>query len=104
MTFPLPVITVKMMDVFKNLYVVPGRSISVERAVELDMQRNAAAAFSPDVYRQPVLTEKSAEVLGGSSVRRFASGGDSVSSSPSARRSTELASVGKVADSSGKIV
>ena len=103
-TFPLPVITVKMMDVFKNLYVVPGRSISVERAVELDMQRNAAAAFSPDVYRQPVLTEKSAEVLGGSSVRRFASGGDSVSSSSSPRRSTELASVGKVADSSGKIV
>jgi hypothetical protein len=57
-TFPLPVITIKMMDVFKNLYVVPGKSISVERAVELDMQRNAAAAFSPDVYRQPVLTEK----------------------------------------------
>lgn len=81
MTFPLPVITIKMMDVFKNLYEVPSRNISVERAVELDMQRNAAAAFSPDVYRQPVLTEKSAEMLGGSSVRRFASGGNSLASS-----------------------
>eukprot|EP00986_Skeletonema_menzelii_P004681 scaffold1625_cov144-Skeletonema_menzelii.AAC.10 len=96
MTFPLPVITIKMMDVFKNLYEVPGRNISVERAVELDMQRNAATAFSPEIYRQPVLTEKQAEVLGGSTIRRFASGGDSLNSS-------ELTSVAKATDS-GKIV
>eukprot|EP00985_Skeletonema_marinoi_P023778 scaffold16004_cov202-Skeletonema_marinoi.AAC.2 len=96
MTFPLPVITIKMMDVFKNLYEVPGKNISVERAVELDMQRNAASAFSQNLYRQPVLREKSAEVLGGSSVRRFASGGDSLGSS-------ELTNVVKVNDS-GKIV
>lgn len=55
--FPLPLITVKMMDVFKTLYVEPGRCISVERAVELDAHKNAQASFSPDVYRQPVLTE-----------------------------------------------
>ena len=96
MTFPLPVITIKMMDVFKNLYEVPGRNSSVERAVELDMQRNAATAFSPEIYRQPVLTEKQAEVLGGSTIRRFASGGDSLNSS-------ELTSVAKATDS-GKIV
>jgi hypothetical protein len=96
MTFPLPVITIKMMNVFKNLYEVPGRSISVERAVELDILRNAATAFSPDVYRQPVLTEKAAEVLGGTSVRKFACGGEISSTS-------ELANIAKVTDS-GKIV
>jgi hypothetical protein len=95
MTFPLPVITIKMIDVFKNLYEVPGRNISVERAVELDMQRNAATAFSPEIYRQPVLAEKQAEVLGGNTIRRFASGGDSLSS--------ELTNVPKATDS-GKIV
>ena len=59
--FPLPLITIKMMGVFKNLYVEPGMCINVERAVELDAQRDAQLLFSPDVYRQPVLTEKLAE-------------------------------------------
>jgi hypothetical protein len=31
--------------------------ISVEKAVELDAKRNVQSTFSPDVYRQPVLTE-----------------------------------------------
>ncbi|EED91711.1 predicted protein [Thalassiosira pseudonana CCMP1335] len=56
--FPLPLISIKMMDVFKNLYVVPGTCISVERAVELDARSDAQLSFSADVYRQPVLTEK----------------------------------------------
>ena len=52
----------KMMDVFKKLYVRPGNCISVEQAVELDsVQQNVESSFSPDVYRQPVLTEKIAE-------------------------------------------
>jgi len=60
--FPLPLITVKMMDVFRKLYVVPGMCISVEQAVELDAaQKHVQSSFSPDVYRQPVLTEKIAE-------------------------------------------
>ncbi len=46
-----------MMDVFKTLYVEPGKCISVERAVDLDAQKNVQSTFSPDVYRQPVLTE-----------------------------------------------
>ena len=55
-------ITVKMMDVFRKLYVVPGMCISVEQAVELDAaQKHVQSSFSPDVYRQPVLTEKIAE-------------------------------------------
>lgn len=61
MMFPLPIITMKMMDVFKKLYVTPGMCLSVERAVELDRQTNVQSTFSPDVYRQPVLTEKFAE-------------------------------------------
>ena len=32
--------------------------ISVERAVEIDIRRNVNTSFNPDVYRQPVLTEK----------------------------------------------
>lgn len=59
--FPLPLISIKMMDVFKNLYVVPGTCISVERAVELDARSVAQLSFSADVYRQPVLTEKLTE-------------------------------------------
>eukprot|EP00804_Cyclotella_cryptica_P010295 CCRYP_012233-RB/>CCRYP_012233-RB protein AED:0.36 eAED:0.36 QI:398/1/1/1/0.85/0.87/8/444/916 len=59
--FPLPLIAIKMMNVFKNLYVAPGTCISIERAVELDARRNVYTSFSPDVYRQPVLTEKMAE-------------------------------------------
>jgi len=60
--FPLPLITVKMMDVFKTLYVVPGMCISVEQAVELDaVQQHVQSSFNPDVYRQPVLTERIAE-------------------------------------------
>lgn len=59
--FPLPFITIKMMDVFKTLYVTPGECISVERAVELDAQKNVQSTFSPSAYRQPVLTEKVAE-------------------------------------------
>lgn len=55
--FLLPLITVKMMDVFKTLYEIPGMCISVEQAVELDAQKTAQSSFSPDVYRQPVLTE-----------------------------------------------
>ena len=55
--FPLPLITVKMMDVFKTLYVNPGNCISVEKAVELDAKTNVQSTFSSDVYRQPVLTE-----------------------------------------------
>lgn len=84
--FPLPMITVKMMDVFKTLCefiysaysilncsaidsycktnfvfgrldVNPGMCISVEKAVELDAKRNVQSTFSSDVYRQPVLTE-----------------------------------------------
>lgn len=51
----------KMMDVFKKLYVTPGMCLSVERAVELDRQTNVQSSFSPDVYRQPVLTETFAE-------------------------------------------
>jgi hypothetical protein len=35
--------------------------ISIERAVELDARRDVHTSFSPDVYRQPVLTEKIAE-------------------------------------------
>jgi hypothetical protein len=50
-----------MMTVFKNLYVAPGNQISIERAVELDARRDASKLFSPDVYRQPVLTEKMSE-------------------------------------------
>jgi len=62
MVFPLPFITLKTMDVFKALYVVPGMCISVEKAVELDVaQKNVQSTFSPDVYRQPVLTEKIVE-------------------------------------------
>ena len=57
--FPLPIITIKMMDVFKKLYVYPGMCISVEKAVELDTEANIAQTFSADVYRQPVLTEPS---------------------------------------------
>ena len=57
--FPLPLITIKMMDVFKTLYVNPGMCISVEKAVELDAQANVVQTFSADVYRQPVLTEPS---------------------------------------------
>mmetsp|Transcript_1282 Transcript_1282/g.2730 ORF Transcript_1282/g.2730 Transcript_1282/m.2730 type:complete len:1017 (+) Transcript_1282:31-3081(+) len=55
--FPLPLITIKMMDVFKTLYVSPGMCISIEQAVELDAQKNVQSSFSSDVYRQPVLTE-----------------------------------------------
>ena len=54
-------IAIKMMTVFKNLYVLPGTCISIERAVELDARRNVHSSFSPDVYRQPVLTEKMTE-------------------------------------------
>lgn len=57
--FPLPLITIKMMDVFRALYVNPGMCISVEKAVELDAQANVVQTFSADVYRQPVLTEPS---------------------------------------------
>lgn len=46
-----------MMDVFKTLYVNPGMCISVEQAVELDALKTVQSSFSPDVYRQPVLTE-----------------------------------------------
>jgi hypothetical protein len=35
--------------------------ISVERAVEIDTRRHVDNAFSSDVYRQPVLTEKLSE-------------------------------------------
>ncbi|KAL7549353.1 hypothetical protein ACHAWF_012625 [Thalassiosira exigua] len=59
--FPLPLITLKMMDVFKTLYVTPGMCLSVERAVDLDAQKNVESSFSPDVYRQPVLTKGVAE-------------------------------------------
>ena len=55
--FPLPIITIKMMGVFKQLYVTPGMCVSVERAVELDSQAIVQSTFGPDVYRQPVLTE-----------------------------------------------
>lgn len=51
-----------MMDVFKSLYVTPGKCISVEKAVDLDShQKNVRSTFSPDAYRQPVLTETIAE-------------------------------------------
>ena len=50
-----------MMNVFKKLYVTPGMCISVEKAVELDAQAVVQSTFSPDVYRQPVLTEPVAE-------------------------------------------
>jgi hypothetical protein len=63
--FPLPLITVKMMSVFKLLYVNPGKCISVEKAVELDTKRNIQSTFSADVYRQPVLTEPETSVLRG---------------------------------------
>ncbi|KAL7539932.1 hypothetical protein ACHAXR_009727 [Thalassiosira sp. AJA248-18] len=59
--FPLPIITIKMMDVFKKLYVIPGMCLSIERAVDLDAQTNVQSSFSPDAYRQPVLTERFAE-------------------------------------------
>ena len=57
--FPLPLITIKMMDVFRKLYVTPGMCVSVERAVELDAQTSVRETFSTAVYRQPVLTEPS---------------------------------------------
>ena len=57
--FPLPLITIKMMDVFRKLYVIPGMCVSVERAVELDAQTSVRETFSTAVYRQPVLTEPS---------------------------------------------
>ncbi|KAL7507303.1 hypothetical protein ACHAXN_004517 [Cyclotella atomus] len=59
--FPLPLISIKMMTVFKNMYVIPGACISIERAVEIDTRRQVDTAFSSDVYRQPVLTEKLSE-------------------------------------------
>ena len=60
--FPLPLITVKMMNVFKTLYEIPGMCVSVEQAVELDAAQNIVrSSFSPDVYRQPVLTESIVE-------------------------------------------
>jgi hypothetical protein len=59
--FPLPLISIKMMTVFKNMYVIPGACISIERAVEIDTRRHVDTAFSSDVYRQPVLTEKLSE-------------------------------------------
>ncbi len=37
--------------------------ISLERAVELDKQKNAQSSFSGDVYRQPVLSEKITEPI-----------------------------------------
>ena len=56
--FPLPIITIKMMGVFKTLYIDPGECISVERAVELDAHNQmSASSFDADVYRQPVLAE-----------------------------------------------
>lgn len=56
--FPLPIITIKMLGVFKTLYIDPGECISVERAVELDAHNPmAASSFDADVYRQPVLAE-----------------------------------------------
>eukprot|EP00581_Thalassiosira_minuscula_P017487 CAMPEP_0183711430 /NCGR_PEP_ID=MMETSP0737-20130205/6933_1 /TAXON_ID=385413 /ORGANISM="Thalassiosira miniscula, Strain CCMP1093" /LENGTH=1006 /DNA_ID=CAMNT_0025939935 /DNA_START=103 /DNA_END=3123 /DNA_ORIENTATION=+ len=62
MMLPLPLITVKMMDVFKTLYEIPGMCISVEQAVELDAAKGGVqSSFSADVYRQPVLTEKVVE-------------------------------------------
>jgi hypothetical protein len=67
--FPLPLITVKMMDVFDTLYVIPGMCISIEKAVELDAKNNLRASFSHDFYRQPVLAEPHVaepEITGGS--------------------------------------
>ena len=61
----MPLITVKMMGVFKQLYVNPGMCVSVEKAVELDAKRNIQSTFSSDVYRQPVLTEPEISVLRG---------------------------------------
>lgn len=55
--FPLPLITIKMMDVFNSLYVIPGMCISVEKAVELDAKNTMRGSFSHDFYRQPVLAE-----------------------------------------------
>ena len=59
--FPLPLITIKMMSVFNNLYASPGSVISLERAVELDAQKDVQSSFSGDVYRQPVLSERITE-------------------------------------------
>jgi len=96
--FPLPLITVKMMDVFKTLYVVPGMCVSVEQAVELDaIQKHVQSSFSPDVYRQPVLTERIAEPQ----TRRKSPEG--TGRTRSGLTTLEMAEDAKVADS-GKIV
>ena len=52
-----------MMNVFKILYEIPGNCISVERAVELDVREDVQKTFSPDAYRQPVLTDTMLEPL-----------------------------------------
>lgn len=58
---PLPFITIQMMGVFKRLYVFPGDSVSLSKAIDLDTHRNEQTSFCGDVYRQPVLAEKIVE-------------------------------------------
>lgn len=60
---PLPLYTYGMMSLFQRLYEVPGRHLSLERAIDLDKQSNSAAEFEEsgeDIYRQPVLAETDA--------------------------------------------
>lgn len=51
------------MSLFQRLYEVPGRHLSLERAIDLDKQSNSAAEFEEsgeDIYRQAVLAETDA--------------------------------------------
>jgi len=83
--FPLPLSSIWVMWYFRKHYANPGKSLSLERAMELDhicdskmtatsipkspkearknLLRKSKSSFSADAYRQPVLAEKALEPL-----------------------------------------
>ena len=60
---PLPLYTVSMMGTFEKLYVQPGNHLSLQRAIELDRQRNLKMPSTDSVYRQPSLRGEHIEPL-----------------------------------------
>jgi len=61
---PLPYFTYRMFTRFSVMYDVPSRSLSLERASELDRHSkfDPSEVFHKDAYRQPVLAEAAASI------------------------------------------
>jgi len=58
--FPLPIFTIYMINMFNEVYAVPSRVLSLERAKQVDSQRKEKGtttidSFDKNAYRQPSL-------------------------------------------------